>query len=316
MGTTTAAPCLIDVAINAQGEMYAVDISSDALFRIDPATGAATAIGLLGVNANNAQSLDFEEDTGTLYWAAASSEGGELRYIDTTTGHSLRIGYFPGYTGVDCFAFATGGGGPFWGDVPWVSEVPTAGVTMADGAMAVDVIFDTAVLTVGQCYTASLGLLHDDPQYADPAMVPLSLCVESPWPVFYLTKTVAAGDPLPGAPATYTVIYGNDGSLETGITISDALPAGVTYGWSEPAGNYDPVAHEVVWGGLVLDAGARLTVTIGVNLDEGLAPGTWLTNTAYLLWRDEVLSNWVGLRVGGAGLRVYLPLVVKGYNGE
>jgi len=316
VGTTTAAPCLIDVAINAQGEMYAVDISSDALFRIDPATGAATAIGLLGVNANNAQSLDFEEDTGTLYWAAAVNQAGELRYIDTTTGHSLRIGYFPGYTGVDCFAFATGGGGPFWGDVPWVSEVPTAGVTTADSAMAVDVIFDTSVLTVGQCYTASLGLLHDDPQHEHPAMVPLSLCVESPWPVFYLTKTVAAGDLLPGAPATYTLIYGNDGSLETGITISDALPAGVAYGWSEPAGAYDPVVHEVVWSGLVLDAGARLTATIGVNLDEDLAPGTWLTNTAYLLWRDEALSDWARLRVGGAGLHVYLPLVVKGYNGE
>jgi uncharacterized repeat protein (TIGR01451 family) len=275
--------------------MYAVDISSDALFQINTATGAATAIGLLGFDANHAQSLDFEEESGVLYWAAADEYNGSLRRIDTTTGASVHIGYFPNYTGVDCLAMATGGGEPFWGDVPWVREVPTAGLTLAGDATEVNVVFDASDLTAGQCYTAGLGLLHDDP-------------------VFYLSKTVATADLMPGGTTTYTLIFGNDGSLETGITISDVLPAGMEYAWSEPPGAYDPQAHTLSWSGLVLDGGARLTNTIGVTLSAGLEPGSRLTNTVYLLWRDQVLSDWVSLRVGGETY-IYLPIVVRGATG-
>jgi uncharacterized repeat protein (TIGR01451 family) len=315
VGMTTAAPCLIDVAINAQGEMYAVDISSDALFQIDPTSAAATTIGLLGFDANHAQSLDFEEESGILYWAAADNYSGSLRRIDTSTGNSVHIDYFPNATGVDCLALATGGGGPFWGDVPWVGAVLTSGLTLAGDATEVEILFDTTVLTSGQCYEAGLGLVHDDPQHEQPAMVPMKLCVEIPWPVFYLTKTVAAGEALPGETVTYTLVFGNDGSLETGIVVSDVLPAGVEYGWSEPEGAYDPAVHTLSWGVPVLDAGARLTATVVVTVGAGMEPGTWLTNTSYLLWRDEVLSNWVSLRVGGARY-VYLPLVFKGGTGE
>jgi uncharacterized repeat protein (TIGR01451 family) len=317
VGTTTAAPCLIDVAVNMEGELYAVDISSDALFQLDPASGAATAIGLLGFDANHAQALDFEEETDVLYWAAVDNNAGSLRRIDTDTGNSLHLGYWPNYTGVDCLALATGGGDPFWGDVPWVREVPTAGLTLAGDAMEVDVIFDTTVLTTSQCYEADLGLIHDDPYHEEPAMMPLTLCVEAPWPVFYVDKTVAPGQPLPGETTTYTIVFGNDGSLETGIAISDVLPAGAEYAWSEPAGAYDPAAHVLSWGGLVLDEGARMTATAVVTVGMDMEPGTWLTNTAYLLWRDDVLSNWVSFQVGGEAWQyVYLPVVVKHRSGD
>jgi hypothetical protein len=122
---------------------------------------------------------------------------------------------------------------------------------------------------------------------------------------------------LAGDPLTYTLVFGNDGDLETGIVISDVLPAGVEYAWSEPAGAYDPQAHVLSWGGLVLDEGARMTATAVVTVGVGMEPGTWLTNTAYLLWRDDVLSNWVSLQVGGEAQQyVYLPVVVKGHAGE
>jgi uncharacterized repeat protein (TIGR01451 family) len=297
VGTTTAAPCLIDLAINADGEIYAVDILWDGLYRLDPDTGVATFIGLLGFDANHAQSMDFEEDSGILYWAATDNYNGSLRRIDTDTGNSLHLGYFPNYTAVDCLAFATGGGDPFWGDVPWVREVPTAGLTLAGDAMEVDVVFDTTVLTTEQCYEAGLGLLHDDPYYEQPAMVPLTLCVRLPWPVFYLTKSSDVEEVLAGDPLSYTLVFGNDGFLETGITISDVLPVEVEYGWSDPPGVYDPVAHEVVWSGLELDEGERMTATIGVGVGTGLEPGTLFANTAYLLWRDDVLSDSASVRV-------------------
>jgi uncharacterized repeat protein (TIGR01451 family) len=320
VGTTTAAPCLIDVAINAQGQMYAVDISSDALFQINPATGAATAIGLLGFNANHAQSIDFEEESGILYWAAADDYNGSLRRIDPNTGASLYLGYFPNYTAVDCLAFATGGGDPFWGDVPWVSEVPTSGVTMADDTFTVDIAFDTNDLNAGECYTASLGLLHDDPYYKQPAFLPVNLCVTTPWPVYYLTKTADIGTTMPGDPVTYTVVFGNDGSLETGITISDVLPTEVEYSWSEPEGMvYDPAFHTLVWDNLVLDHGTRMTATIGVNIETDVELGTWFTNTVYLLWRGDILTDWSSMQVGGQvqqPVNIYLPMIFKNGIGE
>ena len=315
LGTTTSAPCLIDVAINAQGQMYGVDISTDALYKINPASGAATAIGLLGFNANHAQSIDFEEESGILYWAAADEYNGSLRRIDPTTGASLHLGYFPNYTGVDCLAFATGGGDPFWGDVPWVREVPTSGVTLADDVFTLDVAFDTTDLTAGECYTAGLGILHDDPYVEQPAFLPLNLCATTPWPVYYLYKTVDGGTMMPGDPVTYTVVFGNDGSLETGITISDVLPVEVEYGWSEPDGMiYDAASHTLVWKNLVLDSGARITATIGTMMDPDVEMGTWFTNTVYLLWRDDTLSDWSSLQAGGQvqePVNIYLPLITK-----
>ncbi len=316
VGTTTAAPTLIDVAANSAGELYAVDITSDGLFQLDPDTGVATFIGLLGFDANHAQSMDFDEDTGILYWAATNEYSGSLRRIDTTTGHSLHLGYFPNYTAVDCLAIATGGGEPFWGDVPWVTEVPTSGVTLPDGSTQVDVVFDATSLAEEECYNAGLGLLHDDAQVEQPAIVPLMLCVRIPWPVFYLTKTVNVSTVQPGDTLTYTLIFGNEGSFETGITVSDVLPVEVEYGGSQPPGVYDPVAHEVVWSGLVLDGGARMTTTITLTASTGLAPGTWFTNTAYLLWRDQVHSDSVSQLVVSWESRVYLPLVFRNHAGE
>ncbi|MGB9724011.1 MAG: S8 family serine peptidase [Chloroflexia bacterium] len=68
-----------------------------------------------------------------------------------------------------------------WVDVPWVSEVPTAGVVLPDSAFSVDVVLDTNGLNGGACYTASLALEHNDAGQPSPWMIPLMLCV-SPLP--------------------------------------------------------------------------------------------------------------------------------------
>ena len=254
VGTNTSAPCLIDVAINAQGQMYAVDISSDALFQIDTTTGAATAIGLLGFNANHAQSLDFEEESGILYWAAADDYNGSLRRIDTSTGASLHLGYFPNYTGVDCLSFATGGGDPFWSDVPWVSEAPTSGVTPADESVDVDIVFDTTGFTTGQCYTADLGLLHDDPQVVQPARIPLTLCASDPSPLGGSTMDASRDWVPPGLPVTVTVTLSNTMTApfehtQLTITLPEELGEPTWLGASSGNPVYDPILHQITWNG-------------------------------------------------------------------
>lgn len=137
IGPITNGACIIDIAANAAGEIYGVDIVSDSLVQIDPATGAGTVVGPLGVNANYAQGLDFDEVTGTLYWAAYSASG-ELRTIDLATGNSFLIGAFPGGAEVDAFAIATGGGG---GGLPWLTLTPTEGTVPAAGQLDIDAEF-------------------------------------------------------------------------------------------------------------------------------------------------------------------------------
>jgi hypothetical protein len=78
------------------------------------------------------------------------------------------------------------GGAQEWVDVPWVTEVPTNGVTLPGSAFNVDVVFNTTGLLLDQCYTASLGLIHDDAGNDNPFYIPLNLCVVQTSHNFYL----------------------------------------------------------------------------------------------------------------------------------
>lgn len=108
VGEITNSPCIIDIAINAAGEMYGLDLCIDSLLQIDPATGAGTVLGSIGYDADYPQGMDFEERSGTLYLAAYNiTDGqGELRIADTATGNSVLVGPFPGGVEVDALAFA------------------------------------------------------------------------------------------------------------------------------------------------------------------------------------------------------------------
>jgi hypothetical protein len=199
IGQVTNAGCLIDIAINADGEMYGVDIVSDMLVQIDPNTGAGTEVGSTGFNANYAQGMDFEDESGILYWAAYGTSG-EMRVIDTTTGASAHIGAFPGGAEVDCLAFPTGGGA----DVPWLDETPVSGAVPAEGSTAVTVDFDAAYVDQPGEYHAELILKNDTPY--GKFNIPVTMTVTGPasWGKVSGTVTglgVCDGDPAPLAEA-------------------------------------------------------------------------------------------------------------------
>jgi len=60
-----------------------------------------------------------------------------------------------------------------------------------------------------------------------------------------------------------------------------------------------------------------MTATVVGTIGMGMEPSTWMTNTVYLLWRDQVLSDWASLQVGGEARQyIYLPVVVKHHSGE
>jgi hypothetical protein len=176
VGPITNGACIIDIAVNADGDLYGVDIVADTLVKIDPATGAGTIIGSVGVDANYAQGLTFDQETGVLWWASWnwSVVGGELRVIDTATGASMPVGGFPGGAEVDAFALPTQTGG----DVLWMTEDPLSGSVPADSELPVSINFDAspaAGVTQPGTYLATL-TVSGTPK----VKVPVSMFVEAP----------------------------------------------------------------------------------------------------------------------------------------
>ena len=97
-------------------------------------------------------------------------------------------------------------------DIPWLTEVPTNGVTLADGVFDIDVTFDSMTYTVGT-YTGTLILTSDDPVTPE-LTIPVTMNVVAPVvptasftsnsPVFVGEKMVFTNTSIPGIPAETT----------------------------------------------------------------------------------------------------------------
>jgi len=103
MGTSVA----IGLAINKTGDLYTIDIKNDSLYNINKTSGKATPIGYIGFDANYAQDLEFDNNTGVLCYSAYHKENiGELRSININTGATTLIGKLGNGTGCEITGFA------------------------------------------------------------------------------------------------------------------------------------------------------------------------------------------------------------------
>lgn len=85
-------PLVIDIAINASGQMYAHDISTDSIYSVNTATGATTLIGPTGVAANFAQGIEFDKTTGVLYgWIYEGAGVNRFATLNLTTGAATTV---------------------------------------------------------------------------------------------------------------------------------------------------------------------------------------------------------------------------------
>ena len=83
---------VIDIAINAAGDLYGMSISTDSLLSIDTATGIGTDIGPTGLASNFAQGMDFDPVSGELYAAIYTGGGtGQWSTLDLTTGLATQL---------------------------------------------------------------------------------------------------------------------------------------------------------------------------------------------------------------------------------
>jgi uncharacterized repeat protein (TIGR01451 family) len=102
-----------------------------------------------------------------------------------------------------------------------------------------------------------------------------------------LTKSVSNGAPFIGDPVVYTLTLSNAASplgTATGIVVSDALPAGVTFDGALGDGSYDDVTGE--WTIASLAPGS--TVSIDISVTVTATAGATVVNAA------EIIASSVG----------------------
>jgi len=67
VGVQSAPLALVDLAIDASGQLFSVSDNNDSLYRLDKSTGQASQVGALGLDILGQESLAFDRTSGTLY---------------------------------------------------------------------------------------------------------------------------------------------------------------------------------------------------------------------------------------------------------
>jgi hypothetical protein len=169
VGEIVGMPGVLAIAFDADGRLYGVDGIYDALIAIDKTTGAAHAIGELGVaTGGNVSALAFDPADGALYFAGYDAGGANLYRVDAATGSATYVAMLAGPEGgpmqLGAIAFAHRASRctrP--ADVPWLVPALVGG-SIAPGAASASLAlgFDAASLADG-IYTANLCIHSNDP---------------------------------------------------------------------------------------------------------------------------------------------------------
>lgn len=127
------------LAVDASGQLYALDLVADVLLAVEKSTGAARTIGKTGYSASEFQSMDFDPATGTLYLAAYNGVRSELRTVDPLTGETMLVGPF-GAMRAGFLALPSG---------TFVTPETVSATVPPGGQRAVTVTFDAGDLVAG-----------------------------------------------------------------------------------------------------------------------------------------------------------------------
>lgn len=195
---------VMSIAIAPDGQMYALDVTSNQLLSIDKHSAEATAIGSLGQTPQFAQDMDFDQTTGTLYWAGYMGTGNsEMFTIDTDTGWATGVGSIEDGIQLLSFSIALPGAGfdcDASSSVSWLNVVEENGSVASGLSGQVELGIDSQGLAPGH-YQAAVCLSTNDPLYSQ-LKVPVELTVNIPPEWAILTGTVDTSGYCEADPAT------------------------------------------------------------------------------------------------------------------
>jgi len=116
-------------------------------------------------------------------------------------------------------------------------------------------------------------------------------------PALTLKKTVSPGSVVAGGMVTYTLTYGNTGGTATNVTLTDALPAQMTYAAGSGSAAYNTATNTLIWTlGTVNARASGLSVSFKAVVKSTILAGTNIVNTATIYCTEvpkAVASNAV-----------------------
>jgi uncharacterized repeat protein (TIGR01451 family) len=121
------------------------------------------------------------------------------------------------------------------------------------------------------------------------------------------TKTVDKEDAFPGDELMYTLTLNNTSMTTATAVLTDVIPANTTY-VTHTVGDF--MGGVFTWSGTV-GAGTSMTLTLTVQADDDLEPGTVITNVAEFNVEGTMFSKEAETTIWE---RSYLPLVFKSYS--
>jgi len=203
---------IIALAVDKDGNMYAEDIVTDELVAVNKATGAGTAIGSLGFDANFGQGMAFDPVREELYLAAFNNYTfqAELRIADRTTGATALVGVL-GQTSPGGTVQLGWLGIPGLGGVQWlVVGPPDSGIVPPGASMDVAVEFDATGMNGGD-YDADILIANNDP-LRPVVTVPAHLHVTGAPDIAVSETLLDYGPVFIGAVVGKTVVVKNEGT--------------------------------------------------------------------------------------------------------
>jgi len=178
---------VVAFAIDDQGIGYAHEIVNDEILTVDLETAESEELGSTGIDANFAQSMTWDGETGQILMAALHDcslfgcNAGTLRQVDRETGNTTAIGSFPDAGGDELGWLATPGTG-----IPWLSSNLESGVLPAGATLTLEAQYDASQQVEGD-YSAQISIVGTELQGEPSEALPVNLTVEAA-PILFLSK--------------------------------------------------------------------------------------------------------------------------------
>lgn len=187
IGTFADGDLVVGFGIDDEGVGYAHEIADDEILTVDLETAEAEVLGSTGIDANFAQSMTWDGETGQMLMAALHDCGffgcdaGTLRQVDRETGETTAIGSFPDGGGNELTWFATPGTG-----VSWLATNLEQGVLPAGASLTLEAQYDASEQVEGD-YNAQISIVGTQLQGEPSESLPVNLSVEAA-PIAFISK--------------------------------------------------------------------------------------------------------------------------------